>query len=210
MRIISHRGLWKVPDERNTRTAFSRSFNAGLGTETDLRDIRGNIVISHDMPRGGEISFEELLILMDGRNLPLALNIKADGMAESIKNILEKYRHTNYFTFDMSLPELVFQLRQGLPVYAGISDVMPHAPLADGIQGIWLDCFNSDWYGSDKIDELVSIYRRVCIVSADLHKRDVGRQWGIIRQAANFREDSLALCTDRAPEAARFFGEEAG
>jgi hypothetical protein len=210
MRIISHRGLWQTHAERNTRAAFSRSFDAGFGTETDLRDICGNIVISHDMPHGGEISFEELLILMDGRNLPLALNIKADGMAKGIKNILERYRHTNYFTFDMSLPELVFQLRQDLPVYAGISDIMPLAPLADGIQGVWLDCFNSDWYSSDKIDELVSAYLRVCIVSADLHKRDVERQWDTIRRAENFRKDSLSLCTDRPLEAARFFGKEAG
>jgi hypothetical protein len=210
IRIISHRGLWQTPGERNTRAAFSCSFDAGLGTETDLRDICGKIVISHDMPQGGEPSLEELLILMDGRNLPLALNIKADGMAEDIKNILGKYRHTNYFTFDMSLPELVFQLRHGLPVYAGVSDIMPQAPLVDGIRGVWLDCFNSDWYDPGKIDELVSMYHEVCIVSADLHKRNVERQWDVIRQTVNFRGDSLTLCTDKPLEAVRFFGKEAG
>ena len=36
------------------------------------------------MPQGNEITFEELLQIMDGRNLPLALNIKADGMANEI------------------------------------------------------------------------------------------------------------------------------
>jgi hypothetical protein len=162
------------------------------------------------MPQGGEMSFEELLILMDGRNLPLALNIKADGMAENIRELLEKYRHTNYFTFDMSLPELVFQLRQGLPVYAGISDIMPRAPSIQGIQGIWLDCFLGDWYGPEKIDELISMYHKVCIVSADLHTRDTGGQWAAVRQAANFPGDDLMLCTDKPLEAACFFGKEAG
>lgn len=56
----------------------------GYGTETDIRDIQGKLVISHDMPQGNEITFEELLQIMDGRNLPLALNIKADGMANEI------------------------------------------------------------------------------------------------------------------------------
>ena len=70
MQILSHRGFWKNLSERNTKVAFERSFNAGFGTETDLRDICGKIVISHDMPQGGEISFEELLQLMDGPNLP--------------------------------------------------------------------------------------------------------------------------------------------
>ena len=73
MQIISHRGYWKNPDERNQHVAFVRSFDSGFGTETDLRDICGKIVVSHDMPTGNEITFEEVLRIMDGRNLPLAL-----------------------------------------------------------------------------------------------------------------------------------------
>ena len=42
------------------------------------------------MPKGDGIIFEEVLKLTDGRNLPLALNIKADGMADKIKSLLEK------------------------------------------------------------------------------------------------------------------------
>ena len=52
MQILSHRGLWHSSMERNTKDAFVRSFDAGLGTETDLRDICGKIVVSHDMPHG--------------------------------------------------------------------------------------------------------------------------------------------------------------
>ena len=48
MIILSHRGWWKTRAERNMRDAFVRSFDAGFGTETDLRDICGKIVISHD------------------------------------------------------------------------------------------------------------------------------------------------------------------
>ncbi len=35
------------------------------------------------MPQGGRMKFEELLELLDGRDLPLALNIKADDTKDS-------------------------------------------------------------------------------------------------------------------------------
>ena len=56
-----------------------------FGIETDLRDICGEVIISHDMPKGYEMSFEEVLRLLAGRDLPIALNIKADGQADEIK-----------------------------------------------------------------------------------------------------------------------------
>ena len=96
MQIISHRGLWRDLSERNQLIAFEHSFNAGFGTETDLRDVCGKIVISHDMPRGNEVSFEEVLQVMNGRNLPLALNIKADGLADKIKYLLAKYNRQQF------------------------------------------------------------------------------------------------------------------
>ena len=61
MRIISHRGYWNTPAEKNTIHAFQRSFALGFGTETDIRDLKGELVISHDMPIGDEIRFEDFL-----------------------------------------------------------------------------------------------------------------------------------------------------
>lgn len=205
MQILSHRGLWHTFEERNTKEAFIRSFAEGFGTETDLRDICGKIVISHDMPTGNEISFEEVLRLMNGRNLPLALNIKADGQGETIKNLLAEYNHTNYFTFDMSIPDMVVQIEAGLKVFTGKSDILAAAVLLDKAEGIWLDSFYSDWFSSENIDEIIAEDKKVCIVSADLHKRDTEKQWEIIRQCKNFTSDSLLLCTDKPLEAKDFF-----
>ena len=56
--IIAHRGYWKNENEKNKKAAFERAFDCGFGVETDLRDIKGEIVISHNMPLGDEISFE--------------------------------------------------------------------------------------------------------------------------------------------------------
>jgi hypothetical protein len=41
MQILSHRGYWQHPSEKNTEAAFRRSFLLGYGTETDIRDRDG-------------------------------------------------------------------------------------------------------------------------------------------------------------------------
>ena len=205
MIILSHRGYWHEKTERNRRVAFVRSFEKGFGTETDLRDSAGKIVISHDMPKGSEMSFEELLQIMDGRNLPLALNIKADGLAEAVLETLTQYKHTNYFTFDMSIPDMVFQIGRGVRVFTGLSDILPVPVMLDKSAGVWLDCFNSDWYTAKTIDDLIVSGKSVCIVSADLHKRDVETQWEIIKSAISFSNNALMLCTDYPEKAREYF-----
>lgn len=205
MIILSHRGLWNNKDERNKCEAFVQSFDAGFGTETDLRDICGKIVISHDMPNGDEITFEEVLKIMNGRNLPLALNIKADGQAIAILELLRKYNHTNYFTFDMSIPDMVVQIATGLNVFTGQSDLIEKPILLDKAGGVWLDAFNSDWYDTARLDDIVEKSGHVCIVSADLHGRDTAYQWEQIKKSKSFNGDNLMLCTDKPLLAKEYF-----
>ena len=78
MQIISHRGYWKHASEKNTYEAFKRSFSLGYGTETDIRDYHGELVISHDIPDADCMSFSDFLKLHTyyDKKLPLALNIK--------------------------------------------------------------------------------------------------------------------------------------
>ena len=204
MIILSHRGYWKHPGEKNTRQSFVRSFDMGYGTETDVRDCAGKLVISHDMPCGTEMLFEEVLQIMDGRNLPLAIKIKADGLGESIGALLDKYNHTNVFTFDMSIPDMVVQLRLGLPVFTGYSDILPTPVLLEKSHGVWLDCFNSDWYDAHLVDELIEKGKKVCVVSADLHKRSVSAQWNTLKKCKP-HSDCLMLCTDTPEAATEFF-----
>ena len=205
MIIISHRGLWKKAEEKNKKQAFINSFELGYGTETDLRDIKGKIIISHDMPKGDELSFEELLQLMGGRNLPLALNIKADGQIGVILELLAKYNHTNYFTFDMSIPDLVVQCKAGANVFSGMSDVQPLPIMLEHVRGIWLDSFNSDWYQTELVDSILTAGKKVCIVSADLHKRNTLEQWKKLKAVKQIGSSNLILCTDKPIEATEFF-----
>ena len=119
MIILAHSGYWQEKSEQNQRAAFARSFNAGYGVETDLRDYCGRIVVSHDMPKGDEMSFEELLRSMNERNLCLALNIKADGLADLIRDLLESYHHTNYFCLICQFHRCVIIHTSGLKLLPG-------------------------------------------------------------------------------------------
>jgi hypothetical protein len=62
--------------------AFDRSFSLEFGTETDLRDMGGELVISHDPALEGALSAETFFSAYNqsALDLPLALNIKADGL----------------------------------------------------------------------------------------------------------------------------------
>ena len=205
MQILSHRGYWQILEERNTKMAFEKSFESGFGTETDLRDICGKIVVSHDMPKGSEITFEDLLKIMQGRNLPLALNIKADGQIDEILRLLAKYKHTNYFTFDMSIPDMVVQIEKGAKVFTGFSDILTSPVLLCKASGVWLDAFGGVWYNLDIIDGLLKQNKAVCIVSEDLHGRNTDKQWQMLRQYDNIKTNNLFLCTDKPKEALAYF-----
>ena len=201
--IIAHRGWWKAENEKNTKTAFERAFDSGFGVETDLRDIKGEIVISHNMPQGNEMSFEDILKLLDGRALTLALNIKADGMADEIKRLLEKYKVLKYFTFDMSIPEMVYQHKTGLNVFTGFSDIVPEPVMYEQAKGVWLDCFKSDWFGEAEIQNIINQGKKVCIVSPDLHKREYKSVW---KKYKNM--NGIMLCTDYPQEAEEYFNDK--
>ncbi len=203
MRIISHRGYWHQQPERNLPEAFHRSFDLGFGTETDVRDVAGLLVISHDMPSGNELSVDALLEIMAGRNLPLAINVKADGMAMALKKTFERHGHTNWFVFDMSIPDMRAYLTEGIATYTRISDVEVAPVLIGQAAGVWLDGFEGDWFSNKVVADLLVQGKQVCVVSPELHGRDPEVLW---RQLSDLKsQDGLMLCTDRPADANKFF-----
>jgi hypothetical protein len=205
MIILSHRGYWIDSSEQNREIAFRRSFDIGFGIETDLRDCLGEIVIAHDPPHGEEILFREVLEMMDRRNLPLALNVKANGISGEVKKLLDDFSHTNYFAFDMSIPDTVAYVERGMKIFTGMSDLLRSPVLLDAAHGVWLDAFNSDWYSASMIDELVSSGKHVCIVSAELHGREKMAQWDEISKCESLQCEKLMICTDYPKAASEYF-----
>jgi hypothetical protein len=208
MRVISHRGFWLSPAEKNTPEAFDRSFSMGFGTETDLRDLDGTLVIAHDPPRLGAVTFEAFL-LQHGSvdpSLPLALNIKADGLQSMVSDHIERFEVRDAFVFDMSVPDMLGWLKAGVPVFTRLSDLEPEPLMADRAAGVWLDAFHSNWWDTDVIVRLLESGLDVCVVSPELHKRDHREVWEKLAKAGEIAgTDRLMLCTDFPQDAKEFF-----
>lgn len=206
MIVMSHRGYWLDPSEKNTEVAFRRSFDLGFGTETDIRDCGSRLVISHDMPRGGEMLLSEFLDLFGERDLPLALNIKADGLGAEVEKTLEGRNLTQWFLFDMSIPDMVQCVRRGLPVFGRLSEIETQLALSDQVRGVWLDSFYGEWWNCQLIEDLTTKGKKVCIVSPDLHKRDPLPIWEQLQAYPFSHPNDVLLCTDFPEKAQVLFG----
>ena len=207
MKIISHRGYWKQPQEKNTPKAFERSFALGFGTETDIRDAHGQLVISHDMPHGNEISFSRMLDMAADHSssatpITLALNIKADGLAGMVATEIAARPSLDCFVFDMAVPDMRSYISAGVPVFTRMSEVESSPAWLELAHGVWLDAFTAPWYSHEEIEKLLSKLR-VCVVSNELHKRDHLSHWEWLKPLA--RHSNLLLCTDFPEDAEIFF-----
>ena len=193
----------RVLKRKNTEIAFSRSFALNYGTETDLRDCLGKLVISHDMPNGNEIYFDKFLSLVGPEEKLLAINIKSDGLAIPLKYAMKNYNPKNWFVFDMSIPDTKAHISAGNPVFARMSEVESQIPWFDLVDGIWLDSFDNEWFDEGLIRDLIMQGKRVCVVSSELHDRSHSTLWKILLPLSG--NDSLILCTDLPEQAQKFF-----
>lgn len=203
MQILSHRGYWIDSSEKNSIKAFQRSFDSSFGTETDVRDCLGRLIISHDMPRGNEIDLESFLKIHGAQNLPLAINIKSDGLAAPLQRAMTVAKIKDWFAFDMSVPDMRDYIRLGIPVFTRMSEVEQTPVWIDQAAGVWLDAFTNQWYEVALIDELLQRGLRVCVVSPELHGRSYQCLWDQLSTLS--KREGLLLCTDFPKHAKEFF-----
>lgn len=206
MHILAHRGYWKTTEEKNTLIAFERAFKCGYGIETDVRDYKGKLVVSHNVSDEKCPLFEDVLrkyreIGSDGY---LAINIKADGLQDMLIELLSKYKIEKYFVFDMSIPELIVYRARNINYFTRVSDYETAPVLLDDAMGVWLDEWEKNWINKDVICQFLSKGKIVAVISSEIHGRDEIAMWNFIRKIDN---DLLLLCTDRAEQFAMFFGE---
>lgn len=201
----------KACSRGNTINDFKQSFAYGYGIETDIRDCCGKLVISHDMPSSNNISFENFLDIYkhNGKNLPLALNIKADGLCVALKGLLQQYKITNYFVFDMSIPDTLSYIKHGMCVFTRQSEYEVTPVLYTESQGVWLDEFYRHWINEEIILSHLNNHKKVCIVSPDLHGRDFLQVWEDYKRIIKKHglQNRIMLCTDYTSEARIFFHE---
>lgn len=206
MNILCHRGLWNRRDEQNTINSLIYAHNKGFGVELDLRDRGSQIVISHDIPSHKSELFvsylNELKANQYNNYTTIAINIKADGLSRKIKDIINEYNISNYFTFDMSNPEMLCYNNNGVNFFTRISEYEMSPVLEKEAMGIWLDAFKNEWYSTEYIIKLVATGKRICFVSPELHGRAYNNQWQMIK---NIKYNNFFLCTDQPIKAKGFF-----
>lgn len=207
MHILAHRGCWQHPDHKNTREALNTAFCRGFGIETDIRDLNGSLVISHDMPRTGALPLEVVLddYLDAGQPGTLALNIKSDGLAIPLKHMLCERGINQYFCFDMSVPDTLACLRAGMTIAARQSEYESPGLLTDIAPVIWLDHFHTPRVSPDTVAGWLAAGKAVCLVSPELHGRSPDSVWAeLAAMPVPVRcHPGLMLCTDFPDRAGR-------
>lgn len=208
MRYLCHRGYWNEAIPQNSLVSFVAAFERGLGVETDVRDLDGELVISHDPPRSGAIRFDELLETWS--SIPgagvMALNIKADGLAKMLREKLTNVDPARYFFFDMSLPDTLHYIREGLPIFARHSEYERDIAFLQNARGVWMDCFESNELISPvELRSVADMGKEVAIVSPELHKRSQEAYWSELNASELWKSDRVLLCTDFPDQATKVF-----
>jgi len=209
MKFLSHRGIWRAVEQKNTKNAFLTSFEFGFGVETDIRDCKGELVISHDPPTGVEQTLESFLDLLSGQVLPLALNIKSDGLFKRLAiEFQTRVELSEAFVFDMSVPDMIQYAKHGIPFCTRLSEYEREPALLDKAGGIWLDSFISEWFEFELIRKYIKMGFIIAIVSPELHNRNHINFWEKLRLESDLlSSDKVWLCTDFPIEASHFFEE---
>jgi hypothetical protein len=211
--ILAHRGFWETLAETNSSYAIRSALEKGFGVETDVRDFKGRLVISHDPPHStNDFDLCNLFELVGeiNSNARIALNIKSDGLQKKLKEIVvEKHlKMENFFVFDMSIPDTLGYRKMKMPFYSRLSEYETELNLLKTAVGAWVDNFSGDFEQIEYSKKILEMGKRVAFVSPELHRREHLGVWREIKSANLHRSTCFEMCTDFPEEAHKFFSEE--
>lgn len=207
--ILAHRGLFNCDSEKNTFTAIKRALDSGYGIETDIRDIDGRLVISHDPPLS-KSSLPTLISILEivksvSSNPRIALNVKSDGLLGLLLSNSLIYNYIdNIYLFDMSIPDSVQYHGSPFATYGRVSEYEPLTILPH-VSGFWIDNFTGNFPQVSAASSLLADGFRVCLVSSELHKLNHMQLWSEIVSSGIHLHPHFELCTDYPLEASKFF-----
>lgn len=208
MKILCHRGFFGKRIPENSLKSFEKAFEHGFGIETDIRDYNQEIVISHDMADRRSIPLSELFSLYSSKKYShiIALNIKADGLQKHLRKLIDKYEISEYFVFDMSIPDMLKYQKSGFKFYTRMSEYEPPIMLGKA-NGVWVDEFKGKWINKRIIESIKS--RNISFVSPEIHKRPFKNRWKDYKDyEKSLKNKNLMICTDYPQEAEEFFNDK--
>lgn len=210
MKIIAHRGYWNNLVKRNSPQALLTALEKGYGFESDVRDYQKKLVISHDIADEFSQEVEEVFKWLNefGDKYTFAINIKADGLKELLLTFINTYHISNYFLFDMSVPQMVEFRKSGLRYFTRQSEVEPNPCMYENAAGVWIDGFWSiNWITEELLQQHIRVGKEICLVSPDLHGNDDYREFWKKIKDYNLDFSKVMLCTNHPDEAREYFNE---
>ncbi len=211
--ILAHRGMFLNESEQNTPKALIAALSEGFGVETDLRDLDGKVVISHDPPRKDtqDTTFEWFLeiLVSSSQTGRIGLNIKSNGLSKMIESEIRStgIDPARFFVFDMSIPDSLPYLQGHIHFYSRISDYELNPAFLDKAKGVWVDNLNGSVQQVARARYFMERGYRVAIVSPELHGRDRSSVWNEIKETGLHLSPLFEICTDFPIEAAGQFCE---
>ncbi len=67
---------------------------------------------------------------------------------KTLAETFARYGHTNWFAFDMAVPDMRSYLNANLITYTRLSDVEPSPAWLEQAAGVWLDGFEGEWFSN--------------------------------------------------------------
>jgi hypothetical protein len=144
-----------------------------LGVEIDLRTFNKDLILEHDPFKQGPKFIDWISYF---RHKFLIINVKEDGLEESILDILKINNINNFFFLDQSIPSLIKYANNGLrsisvrvSEFESVSDAVM---LKDLIDWVWVDQFNILNLSLKEIKSLKDNGFKLCLVSPELQGRN--------------------------------------
>lgn len=201
VQIYAHRGLSSDSLLENSRDSIVAAKNLCFGAEVDLRMRNQGIYLSHEQDLASDkATLEEISELL----MPLALNIKEDGLLPFVKTSFNFQENMNSFVFDGSIPQMLFARKNSIPHALRISEYENELPWQPDY--VWIDCFDGDWYIESKNIYKIVEEHKVVFVSPELHGRDYSKAWSFIHNISVKSDSWIGICTDYPVEFQEFIG----
>ena len=140
-----------------------------LGVEIDLRSFKDKIIIHHEPCIDG-VSFDEWI--KHYKHNFLILNVKEEGLENSIMKIINSYEVKNFFFLDQSFPLLIKTVLSGEPrtairisKYESLETAINFKNLA---KWVWIDYFENFPLNDVGLKKLKEANFNLCLVSPEL------------------------------------------
>lgn len=144
-----------------------------LGVELDIRDMGDQLVLCHDPFIWTYQNFEEYLKVYPNKGT-MILNIKSEGVEYKVKDLMDKYKISNYFFLDSTVP-MIYKLNKlgeyNCAIRFSELESLENLKLLKGNKWVWVDCF-SKFMLSKEIEETIhKLGYKICLVSPELQSR---------------------------------------